>query len=275
MPREIRKQPPSHDAALPAAAAKALEALRKRTPARLVVGRAGAAYLTGTQLTLREDHAAAVDAVQAEMDIERDFGHDFVERTDLFEVTTMAGDKAQFLKRPELGRRLSGEAKETIRAACAAGSDLQVVIGDGLSAAAVAAQVPALLPLLEAGAHQRGWTFGRPFAVRHCRVGILNDVGDLLDPQVVVLLIGERPGLATAESLSAYMAYRPRRGHTDANRNLVSNIHSRGVAPAAAADRILALAEQMRRLQTSGVSIKEELPSAKLAERHSTKLPPQ
>jgi ethanolamine ammonia-lyase small subunit len=131
------------------------------------------------------------------------------------------------------------------------------VIGDGLSAAGVRAQVPAILPLLEDGARTRGWRFGQPFAVRHCRVGVLNDVGERLDPAVVVLLIGERPGLATAESLSAYMAYRPRADHTDAQRNLVSNIHERGVDRTSATRRILALAEQMQRLQTSGVAIKE------------------
>jgi ethanolamine ammonia-lyase small subunit len=138
--------------------------------------------------------------------------------------------------------------------------DLQIAIGDGLSAAAVTAQVPALLPLLEAGAKERGWKFGQTFVIRHCRVGVLNDLGDALNPAVVVLLIGERPGLASAESLSAYMAFRPRTGHTDAERNLISNIHARGIAPRAASDRILALAEQMMRAQTSGVAIKEQLP---------------
>ena len=87
--------------------------------------------------------------------------------------------------------------------------DLQVVIGDGLSATAVLAQVPHLLPLLITGTANRGWTVGDPFFVRYCRVGVLNDIGELLDPKVVVLLIGERPGLATAESCSAYLAYRP------------------------------------------------------------------
>jgi ethanolamine ammonia-lyase small subunit len=101
---------------------------------------------------------------------------------------------------------------------------------------------------------------GRPFLVRHCRVGVLNDVGELLDPIVVVLLIGERPGLATAESLSAYLAYRPRPGHVDSQRNLISNVHGRGVGQAEAARRVLALAERMRALQTSGVAVKEELP---------------
>src|SRR5262249_42095547 len=138
-------------------------------------------------------------------------------------------------------------------------ADLQVVIGDGLSAAAVIAQVPMLVPLIEAGAPQRGWSFGRPFVVRYCRVGILNDIGALLDPSVTVLLIGERPGLATAVSLSAYMAFRPRLGHTDAQRNLISNIHERGVAAEVAARRIIVLASRMRELQASGVAVKEEL----------------
>jgi ethanolamine ammonia-lyase small subunit len=95
--------------------------------------------------------------------------------------------------------------------------------------------------------------------IRYCRVGVLNDLGELLDPEVVVLLIGERPGLATADSLSAYMAYRPRAGHTDAERNLISNIHVRGVAPATAAVRIIRLAARLRQLQLSGVAVKEEM----------------
>ena len=143
-----------------------------------------------------------------------------------------------------------------------------------LSAAAIAAQVPALLPLLEAGAQQRGWTYGRPFVIRYCRVGVLNDLGAVLDPQVVVLLIGERPGLATAESLSAYMAFRPRAGHTDAQRNLISNIHARGVDPLKAVDRIFALAEQMRVEKLSGVAIKEHLSTTAIAPPTAAKLPP-
>jgi len=140
--------------------------------------------------------------------------------------------------------------------------DLQVVIGDGLSATAVARQVPSLLPLLHRGATVRSWTWGQPFVLRYCRVGVLNEIGALLDPAVVVLLIGERPGLATAESLSAYLAHRPHPGTTDAHRNLISNIHARGVPVADAASRILALAEQMRRRQTSGIALKEEIETA-------------
>jgi ethanolamine ammonia-lyase small subunit len=119
------------------------------------------------------------------------------------------------------------------------------------------AQVPSLLPLLAVGAAVRGWRFGRPFFIRHCRVGILNEIGARLDPAVVVLLIGERPGLATAESLSAYLAYRPRPDQTDAHRNLISNIHCRGTTPADAAPRILRLAFRMTQLRQSGITVKE------------------
>lgn len=238
-----------------------LQAIRERTPARLLVGRAGVSYPTATQLTLRRDHAAALDAVHAEVDLERDLG-ELTRRYGLFEVATRAADKAQYLMRPDLGRELNDAARQAVTTHCHRNADLQIVIGDGLSAAAVAAQVPSLLPLLEAEAQRRGWSFGQPFFVRRCRVGVLNDVGKLLDPVVVVLLIGERPGLATAVSLSAYLAYRPRHGHTDAQRNLISNIHARGVAPDEAARRVVALAEKMRAAGHSGVAIKEDLAAA-------------
>jgi ethanolamine ammonia-lyase small subunit len=123
----------------------------------------------------------------------------------------------------------------------------------------VATQVPLLLPRLIDGARSRGWSVGQPFVVRFCRVGVLNDCGDLLRAVVVVLLIGERPGLATAESLSAYMAYRPQAGHSDAERNLISNIHAHGVLPQRAAERILAPAAKMRQAHASGVAVKEDL----------------
>jgi ethanolamine ammonia-lyase small subunit len=107
-------------------------------------------------------------------------------------------------------------------------------------------------------AEQRRWRAGQPFAVRYCRVGVMNEIGALLRPKVVVLLIGERPGLATAESLSAYMAYKPKSGDSDANRNLISNIHARGVKPEQAAKRIANLAAAMLRMQLSGIGLKED-----------------
>ncbi len=234
-----------------------LAAIRTRTPARIFTGRSGSAYRTQTQLSLRSDHASARDAVQTDIDWEGDLGPNFLHVWDVFAVSSQARSKAEYLMRPDLGRRLTDYAQAEIASRCTAGADLQVVIGDGLSAAAVIRQVPHLLPLLHDGAEKRGWGFGQPFAVRYCRVGVLNDIGELLAPVVLVLLIGERPGLLTAESLSAYMAYRPRSGHTDAERNLISNIHVRGVAVEEAAERILRLAERMRRARLSGVAVKE------------------
>ncbi len=231
--------------------------IRARTPARILVGRTGAAYRTNTQLELREAHAAARDAVRAELDLGTTFGADFVKQWGLFEVCTRADHKDVFLLQPDLGRHFNDASRSEVRRRCSSGNGVQIVIGDGLSAPAVAVQVPLLLPLLQAGAQARGWTIGQTFVIRHCRVGILNEIGELLSPKVAVLLIGERPGLATAESLSAYMAYRPRHSHSDADRNLISNIHARGTDPQKAAVRILNLASRMMQAGRSGYSLRE------------------
>lgn len=232
--------------------------IRERTPARILVGRAGAAYRTATQMDLRAAHAAARDALRAELILETALGPGFAKEWGLFEVDTQATSKDEFLMRPDLGRRFSKAARQEITKRCPRGCDLQIAIGDGLSVPAIASQVPALLPLLAEGAAAHRSKVGQAFVIRHCRVGILNEIGELLSPKVAVLLIGERPGLATAESLSAYMAYRPQAAHTDANRNLISNIHARGVLPQAAATRILDLAARMMELCSSGVEVREQ-----------------
>ena len=230
--------------------------IRARTPARIFVDR-GAAYSTLMQLELRKAHAGAVDAVWAEFDLAKDFPKEFTSQWKLFEVNSRAESKSKFLLRPDLGRQLAEDAGEQILRICPASPDVQIVIGDGLSTAAVAAQVPALLPMLDQNMRARGWFPGQPFVVRHCRVGLMNQIGDLLSPRVVVLLIGERPGLATAESLSAYMAYTPESGHTDADRNLISNIHGRGLPVPEAASRITNLVAKMFAARRSGTSLKE------------------
>lgn len=246
-----------------------LEKIRARTPARVLVERAGSAYRTSTQLELRQAHAAARDAVRTEFDLQTDLGAEFVARWKLIEVSTCAMSKDEYLLRPDLGRRLNNEARQLLEA-FPKEADLQVVIGDGLSVTAVATQVPHLLPLIFEQSHGRGWTLGQPFAVRHCRVGVMNDIGELLIPKIIVLLIGERPGLATAESLSAYMGYKSNASHTDADRNLISNIHARGVSGPVAATRIINLAEQMMRSQISGVKIRETFPTMSSKNQIST-----
>jgi ethanolamine ammonia-lyase small subunit len=242
--------------------------VRARTPARLLVGRAGAAYRTSTQLDLREAHAAARDAVQGELNLEKAFGHGFVERWKLLEVRAQAVSKEEYLLRPDLGRNFDENSRAGLQR-CSKSGDFLIAVGDGLSVSAVAAQVPLLLPLLCKGAKERHWKIGPTVVIHHCRVGILNEIGELLKPRVAVLLIGERPGLATAESLSAYMAYRPCAAHTDANRNVISNIHGRGLSPQEAAARILKLAECMMTSEMSGYQLKQE---RKQLEDHADKL---
>ena|SRR5208282_1474368 len=259
MPPEDNKLAPPSD--LPEILRKA----RAQTPARLLKGRSGAAYRTSTQLELREAHAAARDAVRAELSLRKDFGEDFVRRWNLIEVSSQAANKDEYLLRPDLGRHLNDASRGEVIRRCTTQQDLQIdlqiMIGDGLSVTAVATQIPRLLPLLCEGARTRGWSIGSIFVIRHCRVGILNQIGELLRPRVAILLIGERPGLATAESLSAYMAYRPKASDTDANRNLISNIHARGVSTEHAAQRILNLAALMMKTHESGYQLREELPT--------------
>jgi ethanolamine ammonia-lyase small subunit len=254
MGADENKLAPPHD--LP----EIVKKVRAQTPARLLAGRSGAAYRTNTQLELREAHAAARDAVRAELNLLTNLGEDFVRKWDLFEVCSRAASKEEYLLRPDLGRHLNDASRAEVKRRCTAGNDLQVVIGDGLSVTAVASQVPRLLPLLCEGATARGWSLGPIFVIRHCRVGILNEIGELLHPSVAVLLIGERPGLATAESLSAYMAYQPKASDTDADRNLISNIHARGVSTEQGAERILNLAASMMKSGKSGCQLREELP---------------
>jgi ethanolamine ammonia-lyase small subunit len=227
--------------------------LVNRTPARILAGRSGTSYKTETALHLRVDHASAVDAVRDEVD------STFLRDLGLVDFRSLARDRSEYLLRPDLGRRLHPEDGAAIRREFPREVELQVVVGDGLSAAAVVRQVPELLPRLKAGATERGWSQGRPFFVRQARVGLLNDIGEATGAAVVVLLIGERPGLATAESLSAYLAYRPHHPQTDADRNLISNIHGQGISPEAAAHRILALVDQMILRKLSGVAVKEGL----------------
>lgn len=229
------------------------ELIASHTPARLFVGRAGPSLPTSVRLQLLADHAAARDAVTTELNL----SEEFLQRFEILSVSSQARTKLEYLRQPHKGRLLALEARDLIVREVSHPVDVQVVIGDGLSARAVEVQVPDLLPRLLETLQQPGWRVGRPILVRHCRVGIMNDLGSLLHPTTVVLLIGERPGLATAESLSAYLAYRPRPGHTDAERNLISNIHSAGVPHDDAVVRIVAYLREMMAAQTSGVAIKE------------------
>ncbi|MDE2334931.1 MAG: ethanolamine ammonia-lyase subunit EutC [Rhodospirillales bacterium] len=235
--------------------------LRAHTPARIGLARSGSAVATKALLAFRADHARARDAVGDELDTEAlagalaSLGARFGAPLDqVLTVASAAPDRATYLRRPDLGRRLDAAAAAHL-AAHRASYDLVVVIADGLSARAVQA-APALL----AGLLPRlgGWRLA-PFVVaRQARVALGDAVAAALGAGAVAVLIGERPGLTVPVSLGAYVTWLPRIGSTDAERNCLSNIHATGTPPAAAAQRLAALLGLMRQRGLSGVGLKEE-----------------
>lgn len=230
----------------------ALKELVRSTSARIGVGRAGPRYTTRALLLFQGDHAITQDALYREVD------QKLLDDFDLFTVETkVTGGKDEYLLRPDLGRQLSDEAIRTLEKRCILHPNIQLVVGDGLSAAAIEANLRQIIPIIVQGVQSAGLTFGTPFFVRHCRVGVMNDIGEALHPDVLILLIGERPGLGRAESMSAYMGYKPVKAHNDADRDVICNIfESGGTNPLEAGAYIVQLAQKMRIHQASGVKLK-------------------
>lgn len=232
--------------------ADGLRALMASTTARIGVGRAGPRYSTAELLLFQGDHAVTQDALY------RDVDQKLLDEINLFTVQTkVTGGKQEYLLRPDLGRLLNDDAKRIINEKCQKNVNIQLVVGDGLSAAAVEANLRQIFPVIRQGAQTAGLTFGIPFFIKYARVGVMNDVGELIKPDVVILLIGERPGLGRAESMSAYMGYKPKYGDTDADRDVVCNIFENGgTNPLEAGAFVVQIAQKMRKNQASGVKLK-------------------
>lgn len=226
--------------------------MKEATPARIGVWRCGTRPLTETLLRFRADHAIAQDAVMGEV------ASDFAERYGMVFTKTRCRDKDEFLTRPDLGRRLDDESLETIRKKCEKGAQVQIIVADGLSSKAVEANIPDLLPALRQGLERLGIKkLGTPIFVKYGRVAIMDVIGEELRPECAVVLIGERPGLGTAESLSAYMGYNPRIGMLESERMVVSNIHRKGgVPPAEAGAHLATLIKKILDAKASGVNLK-------------------
>ena len=215
--------------------------LKMNAPCRLGIGKAGARYNTLPQLEFRAAHSAAQDAVFNDVDAE------FVEKMGLWTVQTQCDSKDTYLTRPDLGRKLSPEAVETIKAKCKKNPTVQIYVADGLSSAAVAANIGDLLPAIMQGLESYKIDVGTPFFVKYGRV---------TGATVTCTLIGERPGLITAESMSAYIAYKATVGMPEARRTVVSNIHRAGTIPAEAGAHIAEIIKIMLDKKASGTDLK-------------------
>ncbi len=224
--------------------------LKMNAPCRLGIGKAGARYNTLPQLEFRAAHSAAQDAVFNDVDAE------FVEKMGLWTVQTQCDSKDTYLTRPDLGRKLSPEAVETIKAKCKKNPTVQIYVADGLSSAAVAANIGDLLPAILQGLESYKIDVGTPFFVKYGRVGVMDEISELTGATVTCTLIGERPGLITAESMSAYIAYKATVGMPEARRTVVSNIHRAGTIPAEAGAHIAEIIKIMLDKKASGTDLK-------------------
>ncbi len=230
---------------------KALKDLRASSVARVCVGRAGARLRTNTLLRFLADHSRSRDTVFKEIPQE------WIEKSGMFMVQTQVKDKDEYLTRPDKGRRLQDEARKTILEKCQKNVQVQVVLSDGLSTDALTANFDEILPPLLNGLKTTGLNAGIPFFVKYGRVKMEDEVGELLDADVVVLLVGERPGLGQSESLSAYIVYKPTvEGTVESDRTCISNIHNGGTPPVEASAVIVDTVKRMIEQKTSGINLR-------------------
>lgn len=222
------------------------------TNARIGVGRAGARPKTPSLLLFQADHGVTQDAIYGVVSEETKAP------LNLFSVSSQAQDRAEYLLRPDLGRKLTDEAKATIAEKCVIGPDVQICVGDGLSAAAITNNLNDIYPVLKEGLSSAGLSIGTPFFIENCRVGIMNDVNTVVKAKVILLLIGERPGLGIADAMSVYMGYDPQPGKNDADRDLICMITTHGgTNPLEAGAYVVEVVKRMIKHSASGVKLRE------------------
>ena len=239
--------------------------MRALTPARVGLGRAGSGLPTEALLDFTLDHARARDAVHAAFDAAGFVVSLGALGLEPVQVSSRAADRRDYLRRPDLGRMLDADSQQRLAGRAAAPDDLVLVIADGLSPTAVnlhAVDVTAqLLPQLK----QAGIALGPVVVASGARVALGDEIGHILGPRMVAMLIGERPGLSAPDSLGAYLTFGPKIGRTDAERNCVSNIHSSGLSSTEAAFKIAWLIREALARQVTGVALKDESADAMAA----------
>ncbi|MGX7351525.1 ethanolamine ammonia-lyase subunit EutC [Enterococcus canis] len=225
--------------------------MKSYTPARLGVWRAGTRYMTQSSLRFRADHAAAQDAVFSDVDPE------LVKEMGFVATQTICETKDEYLTRPDYGRQFNEENIDIIRQNTKKSPKIQMVVGDGLSSAAIEANIREVIPSIKQGLKMYNLDFDDVVFVKYCRVPAMDKIAEVTDAEVVCLLVGERPGLVTAESMSAYIAYRPTVGMPEARRTVISNIHKGGTPAVEAGAYIAELIKKMMDKKKSGIELKE------------------
>jgi ethanolamine ammonia-lyase small subunit len=230
-----------------------LRNLCSTTGARLGVGRAGPRPRTETLLLFQADHAVTQDAIYGEVD------QKVLEKFGLFTVHSQVDTRTQFLLRPDLGRLLNEESKAIIAERCEKNPQVQIVVGDGLSAAAINNNLPLIYPVIEEGLKAANFSLGTPFFIKNARVGIINDLNEIIKADVVVILIGERPGLGISDALSAYMGWQPAHGKTDADRDVVCMITMNGGTNTLEGGAfVVEMVKKTIKYQASGIALREK-----------------
>ncbi|MFC1502957.1 ethanolamine ammonia-lyase subunit EutC [Pseudomonadota bacterium] len=233
-----------------AAEPKVVEDLISQTDARVGTGRTGPRPRTTALLRFLADHSRSKDTVIKNVE------SSWLQERGLMEIQTCARDKDEYLTRPDMGRKLNDEAKALLKDKCKHAPQVQVVLSDGLSLDAVTVNHDEILPPLLNGLKNAGLDVGTPFFLRYGRVKAQDEIGMLLNAEINILLIGERPGLGQSESLSCYAIYKPTDNTVESDRTVISNIHAGGTPPVEAAAVIVDLVKTMLEKKASGINLK-------------------
>jgi len=226
-----------------------LKKAKQATPARIGIGHTGARYKTTAMLRFLADQAAASDAVFTEV------SQEVVEQLGVFEIKTKCNNKNEMLIRPDWGRIIEEDQQKILLEKCRMNPQVQIYFGDGLCSPSIAANIPDLFPVIKKGLEYEGVTVGTPFFVRYCRVNTARTIAPLLGAEVACVLIGERPGLITAKSMSAYIAYQPHPNMQESEYTVVSNISRHGTPPVEAAAYIVDLILEILKTKKSGITL--------------------
>jgi len=244
----LRRGP--HHRPLPAPKSpEALQELKASTPARIVTGRTGTRYLTKSYLGLRADHAIALDAVESEI------ADGWAEQQGWLPLRTRATDHADFLLHPDHGRRLDDASKARCEKEADRGLDVQLIAGDGLSAHALMINGPSLVKALQLHLSGAGFRVGKPLFVKFARIGVQDEIGVLTQAKSTLIIVGERPGLGTGDSLSIYTAFAPKLGQDNSEKDCISNVRDVGFVPERAAARCAALMKETFKAGGGGVKL--------------------